>query len=194
MNKNKEVISQADDKLISYPIASKSTRIFACALDCILVMALALMLLSTFVIPKKYSTPMKELQHILHSYSETISNTDKKIAENFSSELKDMIESIQAFVVLAFWLYFSITEIFMNGATLGKKVFSLRAISLRTGQKPHVFDSCLRGGIKTLSLLAFFPLLLINYFLIFFPRVNRTGHDFLCNTVVVVTTPEEEDE
>lgn len=193
MNENQETISaETEENAVSFQVAPKSTRILAFTLDLVLIGSLVLMLLSTFVIPKKYPAQMKELQGIIQSYTDEPKETRAIRTEEFSSDLTAMIAAMQAFTLLSFWLYFSISEIFSEGASLGKKIFSLQVINLKSAQRPRFFDSLLRGSLKTLSLLAFFPFLIVNYFLFFFTQGNRAGHDFLCNTIVVVRTSEME--
>lgn len=165
--------------------APKLARIIAFLLDIILIMVFTFTVLFVFVIPQKYATPMQEFQKIVVSYTQKEKVTEEEILKDLTEEMVEMIHFIQIFVISCFWGYFTLIEYFTGGSSLGKKAFSLQVMNANTLKPPSFFDTLLRSGLKTLSIFAYFPYLVINYFFIFGTRDSRAGHDLLCRTVVI---------
>lgn len=186
------ILAGEDEETIN--LASKRSRAFAFILDLVLIFTFVVMILSTFITPKKYTVPMRELQQIINEYGEMEDASAKKnLLGHTSPELQEMLQFWQGFTVFSLWIYFSFSEILMRGASIGKRVFSIKAISATTFKNPSTFDSLLRSGLKTLTLLAFFPILLVNYFIAFFTKRNQAGHDILCRTLVIEDIKKEEE-
>lgn len=102
-------------------------------------------------------------------------------------EMIAMFQFIQQFLMAGFWAYFFISEIFMKGASLGKKVFNLRIININTARPVGLLDSSLRAIIKSLFffIALLFPPILLNYFMPLFNSNRRAGHDYICKTLVI---------
>lgn len=165
--------------------APKLLRIVAFLLDILLISVFTFTLLFVFIIPQKYAAPMHDFQKILTRYTQKEHVSQEEMLKNITEEMVEMINFIQIFVIMCFWSYFTLTEYFTGGSSLGKKVFFLRVISVTSLEPPTFFDTLLRSGLKTLSIFAYFPILIINYFFIFGTRDNRAGHDLLCRTLVI---------
>lgn len=189
MNENdlveEEIIELENSKKPVAILASKGSRIAAFFLDIVLIGSFTLMFLSTVLYPG-----------ILTEIGQLASQPNTSQADllaKMSPQLKDKLEACNTIVVLVFWLYFAASEIILKGASLGKRVFSIRAANEITLEPPSTFDSILRSGLKTFSLLAWFPFFMVaNYFLIFFTKKGQAGHDFLTRTVVIQDTLEKE--
>lgn len=191
MNENdlveEEILALEKNKEPVAILASKASRIMAFLLDLILIFSFTLMFLSLFIIPKTYPGTLTELKELSSLHDQSQSDLIAKM----TPQLKEMLEVGQTIVLLAFWLYFAASEIILNGASLGKRVFSIRVVNEVTLEPPSTFDSIFRSGIKTFSLLTWFPIFIINFFLIFFTKKGQAGHDFLSRTIVIQGNPEE---
>lgn len=170
--------------------AARHFRLFAFILDVLLITFLTITILAVFIIPRKYSQEFHELQVFIQNQQAPASknsqaNVVTETPKTISTGAQDLVNFMQSFIMIAFWTFFALSEILTKGSSLGKKVFSLRVISLRTGQAPSIFDSIFRAGTKTLTLLLFFPILLTSYVIYFFTKNHRAGHDFLSKSLVV---------
>lgn len=162
-------------------LASRLSRIIAFILDFVLISTFTIMFLTTFVIPLKYPGTISELRQLAHQPE----NSQKQLLEKMSPQLKEMIQGSQTIIIMILWLYFTLNEVLLRGASLGKKVFSIYVVNTTTLAPPSLFDSILRSGLKTFSLLAWFPIFTINFFLIFITKKAQAGHDFLTRTIVI---------
>lgn len=190
MNDLTEEEMHAIDNEPSIVLANRMSRIIAFFLDLTLVGAFSLMVLTIFVIPQKYPGTLQELWQL----SSVPENTQKQQLEKMSSSLREMIQASQAIIVLIFWAYFTMSEILLKGSSLGKLIFKIRVVNAVTLEPPSIFDSILRSGLKTFSLLAWFPIFTLNFFLMFFTKKAQAGHDFLTRTIVIHNDIEEETE
>jgi uncharacterized RDD family membrane protein YckC len=189
MNENdlaEEELVELDKNQPIATLANRGSRIVAFILDLILISTFTIMLLTTFVIPKIYPGALIELKELSSQNDQSQNDLIKKM----TPQLKDMLEISQTIIVLAFWLYFATSEITLKGASLGKLVFSIRVANDTSLEPPSAFDSILRSGFKTFSLLIWFPawfplFIVINLFLLFFTKKGQAGHDFLCRTIVI---------
>ena len=106
--------------------------------------------------------------------------------EAMSPEIIEAFSYANSIQLAVFWIYFAIGEAFFGGASLGKRMFRLRTVSTVTLGHPTLFTGILRAGIKTISLLSVFPVLLIaSLIALRFNRRRQMGHDLLNRTVVV---------
>lgn len=190
MNENdwieEEVIELEKDREPIAILANKGSRIAAFALDLILISTFTLMILSTVI----YPGIITELGELANQHD--LSQSD--LIAKMSPQLKEKLEISNTIFVLSFWLYFAANEIILKGASLGKRIFSIRAVNEITLEPPSIFDSILRAGLKTLSLLAWFPVFILgNFCLIFFTKKGQAGHDFLSRTIVIQDTLETQD-
>jgi len=81
------------------------------------------------------------------------------------------------------WIYFAMSELFLGGTTLGKKIFKLSLIDLKTLKRPEGKTILLRNCIKSLSVIV--PLLfVVNLVFVFFNRLRLAGHDLVSKTMV----------
>lgn len=170
-------------------LANRFSRTIAFLLDLILVGTFSLMLLTIFIIPKKYPGTVDELWTLANQPKEK----QKELYTKMSPQLKEMIQSSQTIIIFVFWAYFALSEILLKGGSLGKLVFRIRVVNARTLQPPGLFDSILRSGLKTFSLLAWFPVFTLNFFIMFFTKKAQAGHDLLSRTIVIHNEIEEED-
>ena len=168
-------------------------RMCSFLLDVILIIAVVATLLV-------FSYSDAEMYSYIDYYERTMVESTKAGFDPSKLEGYELFYQITNFVIgntlLYFWLYFTLSECFMNGSSLGKKAFSLRVIKRYSNHRPSVLDSALRSGIKSLTFLALltlpqpqlFALLSIDYLVAFFRIDNRTIHDILSRTWVVVPT------
>ena len=181
---------QKEHTIIPHPIAPFSTRILSFLLDVILVIALLVTVLGKFVLPAKYPQEMHKMEMIISQYAAEI---EQQAAQNektpalpeFPDEIQEMMHFIQTFTLVFVWLYFALSEILLQGSSLGKKIFRLRVLSTRTGEPISLLESIIRGGFKAMTLLSFFPLLTASYIIFFFNKNRLAGHDYLCRSIVV---------
>lgn len=162
-------------------LANRFSRTIAFILDLILIGTFSLMLLTIFIIPQKYPGTMQELWQLSSQQEET----EKIKIDKMSPQLKEMIQASQTIIIFLFWGYFTFSEILLKGSSLGKLIFKIRVVNALTLQPPSFFDSILRSGIKTFSLLAWFPVFTINFFIMFFTKNAQAGHDLLTRTLVI---------
>ena len=192
MNNLKQPIEIEEE--LGVALANKWKRIIAFLLDLILIGAFILMFITNFVIPVKYGGTVEELNKVSQEYMNTSKMTQKELFTKMSPELKEMIQVSQGYTVFMLWMYFAFSEILMSGGSLGKKVFSLRVVNSRTLEPPRLFDSILRSGLKTLALITWIPIFIVNFFLIFITKRNQAGHDLLTRTIVIEGTLVKETE
>lgn len=183
-----------DPEEVVFRLASKSSRLIAFLLDTLLIGAFVLMVIGTFVIPQYYGAAAAELKEAIFEVAGDSSVTQSELLAKVSPQVLEMIHSCQAFSLFGFWLFYALSEIITGGSSLGKKVLSIRTISLRKMARPSYVESFVRAGLKTMALLAFFPFLLVSFLVIFISKYNQTGHDILTRTVVVSGLEEKDDE
>ncbi|PWU05503.1 MAG: hypothetical protein C5B43_03275 [Verrucomicrobia bacterium] len=170
-------------------LANRFSRTVAFFLDLLLIGTFSLMLLTLFIIPKKYPGTMEELW-LLSSQQEGSKNQQ---VEKMSPQLKEMIQASQTIIIFLFWAYFSLSEILLKGSSLGKLVFKIRVVNANTLRTPSFFESILRSGLKTFSLLAWFPVFTLNFFIMFFTKHAQAGHDLLTRTIVIQNDSAQEE-
>lgn len=169
--------------VLLYSIARLKYRVFAFILDFLLVFNLAMVFIMLYLLPEKYPGRMQALQEQVHDYVQV---EEKVSSFNFKFDQKDlaMFADCQNMMMFIYWLYFLISDVFGNGSSLGKRVFRLRVVS-KSAQALNIMDYSLRAAIKALSLAWLFPLLLVNYFWIFFNKKRQAGHDLVARSIVI---------
>lgn len=170
------------------PLARIWQRCIAFLMDIILVFNLSMVVLILYILPQKYPGQLGELQNsIMHyiSTTQTLQPNEALPVFTLSQSQQSLIRYCQNTTLLFYWLYFMMTDIFFSGSSIGKKVFKLKIIKKKTGFPLSFVDSCLRSSIKSLTFVFAFPLLLINYILVFFTSKRQTGHDWIAGTIVV---------
>ncbi len=87
-------------------------------------------------------------------------------------------------------VYFSASELFLGGASLGKRVFGLRVARCSTGEPPLGIESLSRCSFKAASMVGLLPILfLANALPMLFRPTRRAGHDYLARTIVTGDPP-----
>lgn len=81
------------------------------------------------------------------------------------------------------WIYFAMSELLLGGTTLGKKIFKLSLIDLKTLNRPEGKTILLRNCLKSLSVIVT-PLFIVNLVFVIFNRLRLAGHDMACKTMV----------
>jgi uncharacterized RDD family membrane protein YckC len=166
-------------------------RALALLLDFLLAFVAALLILTRVVLPQE----MPSWQEIEDRQSaQTADWINRSVAAHhllefqIDPDFQDFyILSAQVFL-LVFMCYFSASELSLRGATLGKRVFGLRAANLRTGAPPGVVETLARCLIKSASLLSGVLLLFDTLFLLV-NRTRRAGHDYLAGTFITRDAP-----
>jgi len=171
------------ERLLIVEPAPLKQRIFAFAMDVSLLMVCAFFLLDTLLLPSEFPYELQEMRQLIQGLS---LHEQMEIKDSLSPEVLKMTYFSLNVFTLVFWAYFFFSELFMQGTSLGKKAFSLEILNTRTGTRPSVFEMSLRAITKALAFAFYFPLLFgINYLPALFNKSRRTGHDFICRTIVV---------
>lgn len=105
--------------------------------------------------------------------------------EELPREVWNMLLVAQNCVVFLFWLYFAVSETFFKGQTLGKKTFRLSVVHMLSLGPPDLPTAFIRSILKTICLFTLFPIALISFFLVFFIKFKRAGHDLVSKTIVI---------
>jgi len=174
---------------VAVPRARFRLRAIAFMLDFILVFFLIATLLGGFILPRYFAAEWTEItaagEEMLLTAGESFeAGLEAAPARNLSEDAHRAVNFIYFFFIAVFWLYFTLSEIATGGATLGKRMFSMRAVHSPELSRTGVLDSFLRNGIKSLTL-PVLPLLLINIVVALVNPRRRALHDLLCRTVVV---------
>lgn len=88
-----------------------------------------------------------------------------------------------------YWLGFAVMEALTQGASLGKKIFKLRAVRFPHGEDLSFFDHIVRSFWKSLAMAGFTPLALVfgivdAHWPLFNP-LRRSLHDIFSRTIVL---------
>ncbi|MBC2596359.1 RDD family protein [Ruficoccus amylovorans] len=176
-------------------LAGMGVRMLAFLMDFVLVFFFTLFLLVKVLLPQYHYEGMQEFIATIDGYAASVEEAQLNGEEpppvpqpTADSPMVAMLAYAWEKAMLIFWIYFGLVEALFKGSTLGKRTFGLRTVKAESGQPAHFFESVLRGAVKTLALLFPIPLPMlwwINYFVPFFNRRRRAGHDFICRTVVV---------
>lgn len=168
-------------------------RSLAFLLDCVLVGVLTLFLLDRILLPMYYPEEHAELKANYIAYQEAFEEAREKKEPNppykdYFRESEEYVAVSQFglyIVMLLFFAYFFVCELFMRGATLGKKMFRIQTIILGVNQPPGGLQALLRAAMKTLMLIGLAPLSWIGFIMAFFTPHKRSAHDILTRTLVV---------
>ena len=161
-------------------------RGFALVLDTVLAVVATMVLLTSIVYPQNYPNYQDVMQvqgqALVDQFKEAMATgqySELKVSEEYLDLAGTTITTL--FLVLA--TYFAASEIFLRGATLGKRVFGLRVARWSTGAPPLVLESMSRSIFKATCLI--WPwLLLADIIPLFFRATRRAGHDYLARTIV----------
>lgn len=175
------------------PVAPLHWRLLAAVMDGVLLFFFVLFLLTKVLLPMQYPAAYTEFREIFVSHvDETrLAQEEKRerpplpdISDNV--QITEMVSYGMQVAALCALVYFVACERFLQGGSLGKSMFRLRVISLRTGRRPSIWESFLRNLIKICALVM--PLLWINYLVALANKMHRAGHDLLSQTIVVSDT------
>lgn len=178
-----------------YPCAL-SVRLFAFFLDYVLVIAIFYLLTTTILYPLFHPNFAQELRGFWELQQNLPPETGfrEMLQQQLDFQIghERAIADTQFIFIVIVWIYFALSEILMQGSTLGKKVFKLQAIDIKTLKPPMGKTILIRNCLKTISITIVFPfLLLINLIVPFFNRYKLTGHDILSKTMVTYDNYQE---
>ncbi len=164
----------------------------------------AVLLLLRWTIPSEHPTALADFQtwisETYHGYmalfsashSPPSSATIQAFAEK-AAQMPQTVQDLLAYVAMVqtlfFWAFFTLSEYFTDGASLGKRICNLRVASVSGFGRPGFFDTFFRSGWKAVFFCSSsLPLLLIGAIDAHVPLFNkrrRSWHDMISRTEVV---------
>ncbi len=176
------------ERVEPYPPASLFPRILAFLLDAGLGTVIYLALCTWVLFPLFHPDFMQKAQTFWEEQQQVSEdNGFKEMVERqvaFQMENQKVMTDSQFLMIVVFWVYFALSELVMEGSTLGKKTFKLQTISVKTLKKPDGRTILFRNCLKTIAVTFALPLLIINFTIPFFQRQRRAGHDLFAKTYV----------
>lgn len=169
------------------PTARFSLRGLALLLDCILMTAVASVIIWKVVLPQSHPGAFGELMQWSQEWVAWLGNrgAETTIPEP-SKQLMRALATANELQLFIFWLYFATGEAFFAGSSLGKRICRIRSISTITLGPPPILAGIIRGGLKTVTLFWLFPVAFAASFLaLFFNKRRQLGHDLFARTAVV---------
>ncbi|WP_309380375.1 RDD family protein [Cerasicoccus frondis] len=161
-------------------VATREKRTISALLDFSIILLVAGFLLSKFFWPTMYPQTWTEYMAWSEAYMQDF------------PEIPPLSMSAQEGILFAYtltaglvWLYFFLSEVLMQGSSLGKSVFGLRVMSLRHAGPPTPLEAGVRASIKASCIFMVVPLLVVNYFVMLFHRQRQALHDIPASTLVV---------
>lgn len=177
--------------ILSITPAARFPRFAAALLDIFLAGLFGFFLLSRILLPSNnpsfeedFREWQQEVQEERQQAIELGETPEGANWETMPSSVRRGITFSFNILLLVFWFYFSLTEFFLKGSTLGKKMFGLKTYSRINFQPPQLWACLLRGGLKTIVIL-YTPLLWLAFLTIFFTSFRLAGYEFLVKTVVL---------
>jgi uncharacterized RDD family membrane protein YckC len=168
-------------------------RAVALLLDTSLAGVAAMVILFAIILPSQhpdYEKILREQMQTMDQQLQEVMDSGQFATLNLSDEATDIAATagVTAFVVLL--VYFAASEMLLGGATLGKRVFGLRAARWGTAEPPLGIESLSRCIFKSASLVGLWPILLLaNALPLFFRPTRRVIHDYLARTIVTGDPP-----
>lgn len=169
-------------------------RLVAFLFDYVLITVFLFTILTTWILPDFYPGFIMDL--------ETLANEQARLSQakastkeililhgNFMQRHNSAFETINTFYLFTFWIYFSFSEYFLTGTTLGKKMFKLRVVDADTLSEPSPRATFIRNCLKSMAACILFPLLAVSFLLCIFNRRRQTGHDWVARTIVIRDNP-----
>ena len=175
-----------EDAPLALVPASFWVRMIAFGMDYVLIMAATYMIMVQLVYPFFHPG-------FLEAYKEFVLSQQAAGVVSFQEQMQQVVDFQLAhdraindagfiYAVLV-WIYFAMSELFLSGTTLGKKVFKLSLIDLKTLNRPEGKTILLRNCLKSLSVIM--PLLfVVNLAFAIFNRFRLSGHDMVSKTMV----------
>lgn len=172
-----------------FPPARLRLRGLAFALDCLLVLALALIVVWQIVMPQAHPGAFRELMLWADQFNLWLGELGTEPPPVFPAPNRELLQALRLaneLQLLIFWFYFAAGEAFFAGSSLGKRICRIRSISTITLGPPPLLSGLVRGGLKTLLLFWLFPLLFAaNFMALLFNKRKQLGHDWFSRTAVV---------
>ena len=169
-------------------------RLVAFLFDYVLITVFLFTILTTWILPDFYPGFIMDL--------ETLANEQARLSQakastkeililhgNFMQRHSSAMDTINTFYLFTFWIYFSFSEYFLTGTTLGKKMFKLRVVDADTLSEPSPRATFIRNCLKSMAACILFPLLAVSFLLCIFNRRRQTGHDWVARTIVIRDNP-----
>jgi len=169
-------------------------RLVAFLFDYVLITVFLFTILTTWILPDFYPGFIMDL--------ETLANEQARLSQakastkeililhgNFMQRHSSALDTINTFYLFTFWIYFSFSEYFLTGTTLGKKMFKLRVVDADTLSEPSPRATFIRNCLKSMAACILFPLLAVSFLLCIFNRRRQTGHDWVARTIVIRDNP-----
>lgn len=169
------------------PSARFPLRALALALDCILMTAVASVIIWKIALPQSHPGAFGELMQWSQEVVNWFENREPGAGiPEPSKQLAGALAVANELQLLLFWLYFAVGEAFFAGSSLGKRICRIRSVSTINLGPPPVFAGIVRGGLKTVTLFWLFPIAFAATFLaLFFNNRRQLGHDLCARTTVV---------
>ncbi len=154
-----------------------------------MVLVLALLHAAHTMLPEAALEFVRDIQEEKNQFSEIFTRSQQFVKEHPDAASKLMLASL--FSMVAPFLYFALSEIFLGGCTLGKKCFNLRTAYRDSPRVPPLGAQAIRSFVKSIASLALisqnplFFLFFMNFIIAFYNKDRKAGHDLLSRTSVV---------
>jgi uncharacterized RDD family membrane protein YckC len=172
-------------------------RLLALILDTLLAGVVAALLLTRFILPQEMPDAEEVANRQLQAWHTFLTAVEKAPPGSslpsftLDPEYVTLSEITNQTFFLVLLVYFAASELGLQGATLGKRIFRLRAAQVSSAEPPRPIETLVRCIIKTVSLVGWqsislvgWPILLLNLAPLVFHRSRRAGHDLLARTIV----------
>ena len=176
-------VSDAMSELVP---ASFALRMIAFIMDYVLIMAAMVMISTQVLYPLFHPGFLEDSKVFIEEQQNAV---DISFKEQMSQYLEFQMEHEHAtndtgfLLAVLIWMYFALSELFLGGSTLGKKIFKLSLIDLKTLNRPEGKTILLRNCLKSLSVIM--PILfVVNLVFVIFNRSRLAGHDLVSKTMV----------
>ena len=179
-------VDPVDQNMLEIYPANLGVRAIALILDCVMIGAITYLIATTILYPIFHPGFIDKLQAFLEQQSSAdmgLMEMMKAQADFEMANPEPFLDTQYLFTIIV-WVYFALSEILMQGSTLGKKVFRLQTIDLNTLKYPTGKTILIRNCVKTISIVILPPLFLINCIIPFFNRFRLAGHDLLSKTMI----------
>ncbi|MDR1435592.1 MAG: RDD family protein [Puniceicoccales bacterium] len=108
-----------------------------------------------------------------------------QLGENDGAAMMHLFAATQFVMIATLTAYFWLSEVFIDGGSIGKCMFRLRVADFSSGNRPDLLRLFMRSAMSSICLTVCSPLLLPNFLCALFRRDRRCFHDLLAGTAVV---------
>ena len=147
-----------------------------------------ILVLPHWVLPKSFPEGLTQLYSVIEQSTPLQGGPSMWLTEGAVMEgppaLKHMLLFVQGFLFVGLWLYYALSEAFMEGGSLGKKIFNLSVVRLQTGEHASRGLCLARSFFKTAFLGILSPLMWVGFLMALFTKNKQTLHDWLFKTTV----------